>query len=181
MPRLHCVGFLLPLTIALVYLPIGVAAMRLKAVVYFAVAGLATYYLPISHPHGVGIFPFYLTYVFVYLARGVLRGDKTMEAIPALSTLLTFSFLSLAVPDFFLTWQRGGSAWAVGGDGWQDGLLRFWLYLIPVAGALFVMVEFARAKDQKLPVAVAQWLWHHFSPWPSFRPQPKSIEHPRDA
>ena len=169
MPRFDYIGFFVPLLIALIYAPIGVFQLRSKVLLYFVATGLLTYAFPIWHAEGVGFLPFYPLYALVYIGRGLRRKSESMGVLVPLSTLVSLSFLSVAVPDFFRTWEGGGVHWAVGGAGWHDGLIKFWLYIVSLAVPVFIGIEWVRARDEGRHFCLLEWTKFHISPWPASR------------
>jgi hypothetical protein len=55
--------------------------------------------------------------------------------------------------------------WTVGGAGWSNGLLRFWLYLMP-GFAFRGLAGFGYARDHRQPLDAGAWLVDQLAPCP---------------
>ena len=132
---------------------------------FFVLAGVSSYLFPIHHPNGVGVWAFYLLIIFAYLLVWTCRGEKIQNRMPV-GPILCLGFLSVVIPDAFLTFERFGTDGTVGGMGIRDGLVRFWLVPSPVVIFLFIGSEWVLARDEKLSFSWKETIAFHLSPNP---------------
>lgn len=180
MPDFHPIGFWVPCVLALLYVPMFVRSIDYRSFLYFATCGLATYLLPIWHADGVGFISFNLLVYPLYIAARTIRGAK-LEKFNRLSVFLAPAFMSIAIPDFFLTMNRGGAEWTVGGAGWNDGLIRFWLFAVVIFAILFVLADWVHAMDNKAPFSWMASLSYHLNPVVATRVTTWSGDGPRSV
>lgn len=126
----------------------------------FLAAGLLSYLYPIPHQEGVGVWAFYLALVLCYTLYWLGCEVAPAKRLPAGPTLF-LGFLSLAIPDMLLTFERFGVGGTVGGMGINDGLIRFWLVpALPIVLA-WVVSEWIYARDKNLPFSWVSALRFH--------------------
>ena len=142
--------FRLPFLLAIPYVPRATTAIGFLGIFFFVSAGLSSYLFPIDHSNGVGVWAFYLVPILVYLLVWTCRGVKIKNRMPV-GPILCLGFLSVVIPDAFLTYQRFGTNGTVGGMGIKDGLILFWLLPSPVVFYLFIGSEWVLARDEEKP------------------------------
>lgn len=163
MPGFDCIGFWIPCALALLYVPRAMSTLRLCDLAAVAVAGVLSYLFPMRLPNGTAIWPFYLAAPIGYLiwwTRWSIAPEKRAPAAP----LMMLGFFSVAIPDTLKTfqWFPGGST--VGAMGWNDGLMRFWLYPWPLVTFLFAGSEWVFAKDGNQPFSWRKSISFQISP-----------------
>lgn len=168
MPAFDPIGFFLPLCVAILYLPRALPYLRTRTTVYLAVLGYFTYLMPFWNPGGqvgLGMVPFYVFFMWFQVLPARTKPPRWWPERLPMAALVPYTFASLAVPDTFLTWQGGGALWTVGGQGWQDGLVRLWLFVLPGFAAFRALADFGCAKDQGEPFRLRRWMIEQLAPW----------------
>lgn len=163
MPGFHKIGFILPLLFALIYVWRAIPCLNTHAMVYFLLSALLTYLMPIWHPTGVGFIPFYIVVMFIFIGFTNRNVWWSPPFVP-FAALLPLSFLSVSIPDFLRTLEGGGSQWQVGGAGWQDGLIKYWLWMLPVFILTWSWYDWTIAKGANKPFSMQKWVALHLSP-----------------
>ena len=82
-----------------------------------------------------------------------------------MGALLPYTFAAIAVPDIVLTWQGGGPHWTVGGAGWRDSLVRFWLFAMLAFVVLRALSDFGCSRDRREPFVFRRWMAEQLAPW----------------
>jgi hypothetical protein len=170
MPAFHPIGFFLPLVVASLYILRAVPYLWSRTALYLAALSVVMYLLPNWNPQGnvgVGIAPLYVLMMWVQVLPDRTNPPRWWPERLPMGALLPYTFAAIAVPDILLTWQGGGEHWTVGGAGWRDGLVRFWLFAMPAFVLLRGLSDFGCARDKREPFVLQRWLSENLSPWPS--------------
>jgi hypothetical protein len=140
------------------------------------VLGVIIYLWPKWNPQGnvgVGIAPLYVLMMWVQVLPARSNPPPWWPERLPMGALVPNTFAAIAVPDVLLTWQGGGANWTVGGAGWQDGLVRFWLFAMPAFLVLRALSDFACSRDQAEGFHLRRWMLAELAPWaPGPRPRP---------
>ena len=169
MPAFHPIGFGLPLLVAVLYVARALPYLRTRTTLYLAGLGCLTYLMPNWNPAGhvgVGIAPLYVLLMWVQVLPARANPPSWWPERLPMAALLPYTFASIAVPDVLLTWQGGGALWTVGGAGWHDGLVRFWLYVMPAFAGFRALADLGCARDQREPFLLTTWAREQLSPLP---------------
>ena len=168
LPQFHLIGFFIPFCIAIIYLPRALALRPRSTFIFFFIAGLLSYNLPIKHDNGVGVWAFYLVLLTYYWFFWTLKKVDLKKRFPA-GPALSLGFMSVAIPDTLLTMKCIDTCGTVGGMGVSDGLIKFWLIPVPIVIAAWVLSEFAYSKDKSTQFCWKRALWFQVSPNPKLQ------------
>jgi len=145
------------------YLPRAVKSLPYPQLFFFALAGFLSYLFPICHPDGIGIWPFYLILVIGNLLKWTHQGGNNARRIPV-GPIFGVGFLSIAIPDAILTFERYGTNGIVGKMGLNDGLIYFGLIPIPITIFFWILCEWLISRDSDVSFSLKESLIFHLSP-----------------
>lgn len=175
MLNFHPIGFFVPCALAILYFPRALVLKPRRTIIFFAIAGVLSYLLPIAHSDGVVILPIYLGLMVSYFLFWFKCSVAPEKRVPACSAL-SLGFMSVAIPDTLLTLERFGTEGTVGAMGLSDGLIKFWLIPVPIVVSAWVLSEWVYSKVRSTPFCWRNALCFHISPNPkhqrrcSFKP-----------
>lgn len=177
MPAFHPIGFFVPFLVACLYLLRARPYVWSRTTLYLAALSLAMYLLPNWNPQGnvgVGIAPLYVLMMWVQVLPPRTDPPRWWPERLPMAALVPYTFAAIAVPDVLLSWEGGGAHWTVGGAGWEDGLVRFWLFAMMAFVVLRLLSDFGCSKDQREPFILRHWLTEQLAPWrpTSLQPAP---------
>jgi hypothetical protein len=153
----NLVGFGIPSVICLIFLPIAIRKLNWQIWFLAVVFGMITYATAKVNHGGcaVGLGPYYVIVLMIY---AMMRLHTRWNVMPAMG-LHSAMFLTVVVPDCFKTFELFPVTGQVGGGSWADGLMKFWLYPLPLIILLLVVFEYSNLP--KAAKGSAEKFLHH--------------------